>query len=56
VTIQYLPVGGGLHEAEILIRHRFQTIGFYKILFFKDTFFKDRLLVLKDTFFKGYFF
>jgi len=34
VTIQYLPMGGGRHGAEILNRHRFQTI------FLKDTFFK----------------
>jgi len=44
VTIQYLLVGGCPHGAEILNRHRFQTI------FLKD-FFK-RYFVLKDTFFQ----
>jgi len=37
VTIQYLPMGGGLHGAEIFNCHRLQTI------FLKDTFLKYTL-------------
>jgi len=53
-TIQYFPtwghmIGGSPHVAEILNRHRFQTI------FFKETFFKDMLLFFKDTFLKYFF-
>jgi len=32
-TIQYLLVGGGPHGAEILNRHRFQTMFFKRNLF-----------------------
>jgi len=48
VKIQYLPLGDGPHEAEILNRHYFQTIVFKRYIFLKILCLKI-YFVLKDT-------
>jgi len=47
VTIQYLPLGGGPHGAEICIRDRFRKFKKKKNIFLKDIFKKTHGLFIR---------